>query len=309
MVATNGHNHAFQGDTGRAQARTTIVMVLTGLMMLAEIVAGSVFKSMALLADGWHMGTHMTAFLIAVIAYSFASRNRHNPRFSFGTGKIGVLGGYTSSILLVVVAAVMCFESVRRLLNPEDIRFGEALIIAVVGLIVNIASALILKDDEGHTHGQGEGHAHAGAAALSHRHDKNLRAAYIHVIADAFTSVTAIAALILGLLWGITWIDSVMGLLGCAVILAWAYGILKDTTAILTDYLPAECDLVDEISKAVAGLGDAHVVDLHVWQVSPGKYAAIVAIETQNPRPTEDYYRLMKMHEELVHVSIQVSRG
>ncbi|MDP3176862.1 MAG: CDF family Co(II)/Ni(II) efflux transporter DmeF, partial [Spirochaetaceae bacterium] len=264
---------------------------------------------MALLADGWHMGTHMAAFLIAVIAYSFASRNRDNPRFTFGTGKIGVLGGYTSSILLVVVAAVMCFESVKRLLNPEAIRFGEALIIAVVGLIVNVASALILKDDEGQTHGHGEGRAHSQGSHLSHRHDKNLRAAYIHVIADAFTSVTAISALVLGLIGGITWIDSVMGLLGSAVILAWAYGILKDTTAILIDYLPAECDLVDEISKAFAGLGDAPIVDLHVWQVSPGKYAAIVAIETQNPRPVEDYYRLVEVHEELVHVSIQVSRG
>jgi cation diffusion facilitator family transporter len=268
-------------------------------MMVVEIAAGTVFGSMALLADGWHMSTHMTAFLIAVLAYGFARKHRDDPRFAFGTGKIGVIGGYTSSILLLVVAAVMIYESVARLLHPATIRFGEALAVAVVGLAVNGVSALILKDAAPHSHGHGHGHAHE---------DKNLRAAYVHVIADAFTSVTAITALVLGLMFGITWVDSIMGFLGSLVIMSWAYGIIRETTLVLTDYLPKDCDLVDEITTTINAVGDAEISDLHVWQVSPGKYAAIVSIEADSPWTVEEYTALIAVHEELVHLTVQVEK-
>ena len=289
--------HIFHGDSRKAESRTRIVMFLTGAMMVLEIIAGSVFKSMALLADGWHMSTHMTAFLIAVIAYRVAEKNRTNPRFSFGTGKIGVLGGYSSSILLIVVAIVMIYESVLRFLHPAIIEFGQALVIAVVGLAVNLISALILKDGEVE-HGHAHGHAH--------QHDKNLKAAYVHVIADAFTSVTAIFALVVGLLFGVGWIDSLMGILGSIVILAWAFGIIRDTVVILTDYLPKGSDLDAVIRAAIETLPQTKIHDLHIWQISSGKYAAIIAIESAKPLPVDEYYKLVNMHEELVHVSIQV---
>lgn len=299
--------HVFHDDTKRAESRTRIVMFLTATMMVVEIAAGSLFRSMALLADGWHMSTHTVAFLIAVVAYRLAEKHRHDPRFSFGTGKIGVLGGFTSSILLLVVAAAMIYESVLRFLHPVAIAFGEALVIAVVGLAVNLLSALILKDgggEAGHHHGRGAGHSQGAA----HGADKNLKAAYIHVIADAFTSVTAILALLLGLLYGIRWIDSLMGILGSLVIIAWAFGIIRETVLVLTDYLPKDSDLDAEIRGALGALPGTVIHDLHIWQLCPGKFAAIVALEAAEPRPLEDYYGLVDRHEELVHLTIQVNR-
>jgi cation diffusion facilitator family transporter len=255
---------------------------------------------MALLADGWHMSTHMTAFLIAVIAYWMARKHRDNPRFSFGTGKIGVLGGFTSSILLLVVAAVMIYESVNRLLAPSPIQFGDALIVAVIGLLVNVASAFILRDSHDHDHGHGQGDSH------HHDHDKNLKAAYLHVIADAFTSVTAIVALLLGYFFGIIWIDAVMGFIGSVVIIVWAFGMIRDTVTILVDYFPASSDLSEEIHKAFDPLAGTKINDLHIWQVASGKFAAIISLEAEQPLTLEEYHRLVDMHEELVHVSIQV---
>lgn len=290
--------HDYQPSTGKAEFRTKIVMILTGAMMIAEIMAGTIFNSMALLADGWHMSTHMTAFLIAVIAYWMARKHRDNPRFSFGTGKIGVLGGFTSSILLLVVAAAMIHESVDRLLAPSPIQFDDALIVAVIGLVVNVASAFILRDSHDHGHGHSGDH--------THDHDKNLKAAYLHVIADAFTSVTAIIALLLGYFFGIIWIDAVMGFLGSIVIIIWAFGMIRDTVTILIDYFPKSSDLEEEIHKAFDPLDSTKINDLHLWQVASGKFAAIISIETDQPKAIEDYHHLVDMHEELVHVSIQV---
>lgn len=288
------HNeHAFQGNTEKAEKRTMIVMIMTGSMMIIEIIAGSIFKSMALLADGWHMGTHMTAFLIAVIAYYYARKYRSNPRFSFGTGKIGVLGGFSSSLLLIVVAVVIIYESIQRLLNPANIRFTEALIVAIIGLIVNLISASLLKDE----------HSHSGH---DHLHDKNLRAAYLHVVADAFTSVMAIIALLCGLFLNIKWIDSLMGFVGSIVILIWAYGILKDTIVVLVDYIPKSCDLIEEIKKAIETDEETKIIDLHIWQVAAEKYAAIISIYAKNPKKVEEYFKVVNIHEELVHVSIEV---
>jgi cation diffusion facilitator family transporter len=293
-------SHAFQESTDRAELKTKIVMALTGLMMVAEIAAGTAFKSMALLADGWHMSTHLSAFLIAVLAYSFARRNKDNKRFTFGTGKIGVLGGFASSILLFVVAAVMIKESVGRLLNPAAIDYRDALIVAAVGFLVNLASALILKDEGGHSRGSGHGHGH------SHSHDTNLKAAYLHVIADAFTSVTAIVALLLGWILGIGWVDAAMGFVGSFVIIAWAAGMVRETVVILIDYFPESSDLEDEIRKAFAAAGGAAIEDLHVWQVAAGKFAAIISVSAKEPRTADEYYELVRMHEELVHVTVQV---
>lgn len=287
-------SHDFRGNTERAEARTLIVMVLTAFMMAAEIGAGTLFKSMALLADGWHMGTHMSAFLIAVIAYAAARKNRSNKRFSFGTGKIGVLGGFTSSILLFIVAAVMAKDSVERLFAPETVNYRDALIVAVVGFAVNVASAFILKDA-----GEGQG-------GHSHGHDKNLKAAYLHVVADAFTSVTAIAALLAGDFLGLGWADAAMGFLGSAVIIAWAFGMAKETAVVLVDYVPKSSDLEEEIVKAFSSLEDTAINDLHVWQVAEGKFAAIVSISARRPKKASEYHELLSSHEELVHLSVQV---
>lgn len=293
------YSHVFEENTETAEFRTKIVMVLTGAMMIAEIIAGTLYKSMALLADGWHMSTHLAAFLIAVIAYEISRKNRDNKKFTFGTGKVGVLGGFASSILLLVVACAMIYESVNRLVHPAIIQFGEALIVACLGLAVNVISAFILKGKPSHA-----GHHHGHSSD-----DKNFKAAYLHVVADAFTSVTAIVALIVGLRFGIGWIDPLMGLLGSMVIIGWAIGIIKETVIILVDYTPQSSDLIDEITKAFSALSDTRISDLHVWQVSSGKFSAIISIEAKNPKKTEEYYSLVNMHEELVHVTIQISEN
>lgn len=289
-------SHNFQENTEKAEVKTKIVMVLTAIMMIVEIVAGALFNSMALLADGWHMSTHMCAFIIAVIAYSFARKNQCNKNFSFGTGKIGVLGGFASSILLLVVAGTMINESIARLFNPSEIQFEDALLVAIAGFGVNIVSAFILKDSGHLPHDSGH----------AHHHDKNLKAAYLHVITDAFTSITAIIALLVGYFAGIAWIDSVMGLLGSVIIIIWAIGIIMETAVILVDYMPKSCDLEQEITKAFRGIENTKINDLHIWQVAADKYATIISIEAKKPKKLQEYYDLVKMHDELVHVSIQV---
>ena len=293
------HQHDFQPSTDRAELRTRIVMVLTGLMMVVEITAGTLFHSMALLADGWHMSTHLAAFLIATVAYSFARKNRTNPRFTFGTGKVGVVGGFASSILLMVVAVAMVAESLNRLFHPATIDFLDALVVAVIGLVVNLVSAVLLKDDHPHQHSH-------GPAGHSHDHDKNLKAAYIHVVADAFTSVTAIFALLIGLFFGIVWIDALIGLLGSAVIISWAINILRDTFTVLVDAVPPTTDLVEEIHRGIEGDGTTKIVDFHLWQLAPGRFGAIVAVESAHPKTLEEYQASVAMHEELVHMSIEI---
>lgn len=291
-------NHDFQGNTKNAEFRTKIVMFLTASMMIVEIVSGIIFNSMALLADGWHMSTHMSAFLIAVIAYAFARKNKDNRRFTFGTGKIGVLGGFTSSILLLIVAVIMIKESIDRLMNPTEIQFLDALIVAGIGLLVNVVSAFILKDSKEHSHSHSQDHSH----------DSNLKAAYLHVVADAFTSVTAIIALLIGFFYGIKWIDSIMGFVGSIVILIWAYGMIKDTVSVLVDYFPKKSDLEEEINKAINEIGDTRIDDLHIWQIATGKYASIISLSSKKPKDINEYYNSINKHEELVHISIQINK-
>ena len=270
------------------------MIAITGTMMVLEIAVGLLSHSMALLADGWHMSTHVTAFLITAAAYYFTKRHASDLRFSFGTGKIGVLGGFASAIVLSVVALLMAGESVHRMFVPLSIHFNEAIGIACLGLMANLGCAILLKDD--HVHSHGDHH---------HHDDLNLRAAYLHVLADAFTSMLAIVALTSGKFFGWTWLDSVVGIVGSAVVFSWAYSLLRDTSGILLDRTPMSSDLPDEIRKAIESDGDSVVTDLHVWQVGAGKFAAIVSLVAHETRPCENYRARLREHEELVHVTIE----
>jgi|ERR1043166_617260 cation diffusion facilitator family transporter len=293
------HSHEFGGHSSWAERRTRIVIGITAAMMVIEIAAGTVFNSMALLADGWHMSTHVAAFLITAVAYHLTRRHGANPRFSFGTGKIGVLGGFTSAVVLAMVAVLMAGESAHRLFAPVSIQFNQAIGVAVAGLIVNLVCALLLK--EGHSHEHGDGRHH-------HHRDLNLRSAYVHVLADALTSVTAIFALTAGKFLGWSWLDALVGIVGSSVVGAWAYSLVRDTSGILLDRTPETSDLPEEIRRAVESDGDALIVDLHVWQVGSGKFAAIVSIVAREPKAAEAYRGLLREHEELVHLTVEVQR-
>src|SRR5438270_4819936 len=286
--------HDFVPDFSHAERRTRIVIGVTAAMMVVEIVAGLMSHSMALLADGWHMSTHVLAFLITAVAYYFARTQAGNARFSFGTGKIGVLGGFTSAVVLAIVAFLMAGESVRRLFVPLEIHFNEAIGIACIGLLVNLGCALLLADRH---------HEHDGGSA--HQHDLNLRAAYLHVLADAFTSVLAIVALTGRKFFGWAWLDPVVVLVGSGVVFSWAYTLLRDTSGILLDRTPPSSDLPEEIRRAVESDGDSLVTDLHVWQVGTGKFAAIVSIVAHRPKSSDEYRELLRGHGELAHLTIE----
>jgi cation diffusion facilitator family transporter len=290
------HSHDFAFDSAVAERRTRIVIAITASMMLVEIVVGFTSNSMALLADGWHMGTHVTAFVITALAYYFSRRHSSNPLHSFGTAKIGVLGGFASAVILSVVAALMAAESVHRFFEPLSIQFNEAIAIAVLGLLVNVICALVLvrHGDDDHSHG-----------SQPHHHDLNLRAAYLHVLADAFTSVTAIAALTAGKFFGWALLDPLVGIIGSGVVVSWSYTLIRDTSGILLDRTPESSDLPDAIRRAVESDGDSLVTDLHVWQVGVGKFAAIVSIVAHERRTADDYRDRLREHAELVHVTIE----
>lgn len=292
------HSHVFLGERhDRNARRTMLVIALTTAMMVIEIVAGTIYGSMALVADGWHMSTHAAAMLIAALAYVFARRQAHNPRFTFGTGKVGDLAAFASAVILAIVAIYIGWESVARLMNPVAISFHEAAIIAVVGLAVNLASAWLLHDG-GH-HGHDHGHAH------DHGHDNNLRAAYVHVLADALTSVLAIFALVMGAIYGLQWIDPAMGIVGAVVIARWSWTLIRDAGRVLVDYVPSGEDLPDEIREAVETDRDV-ITDLHVWQVGPGHHAAIVALKSSAPATPESYKSKLAHIHDLSHVTIEV---
>lgn len=277
-----GHDHVFLGQNHeRNEKRVWMVIALTTVMMVAEIVAGHWFGSMALTADGWHMSTHAGAMLISALAYLYARREARNPRFTFGTGKFGDLAGFASAIVLAVVALLIAVESAMRLVNPVEIDFNQAILVAVIGLVVNLVSAVLLKDDHHHDHDHGHGHAqgsHAHHGHGSHAHhgehgakggrDNNLRAAYLHVLADALTSVLAIVALLLGKWNGWSFLDPAMGIVGGLVIARWSWGLVRSTATTLLDALPQADDLPQEIRQSVETEED-RITDLHVWQVGP----------------------------------------
>ncbi|HZG27598.1 MAG TPA: CDF family Co(II)/Ni(II) efflux transporter DmeF [Ensifer sp.] len=306
------HDHVFLGEAHqRNEKRTWIVIAVTATMMVIEIVAGNVYGSMALVADGWHMSTHAAAMLIAALAYFYARRHATNPRFTFGTGKLGDLAGFTSAIVLAMIALLIAWESVMRLRAPVAINFREAILIAVLGLAVNLVCAWLLKDDHhhhGHSHGHDHGHDHHDGGHDHHGHggkDQNLRAAYVHVLADAFTSVLAIVALTLGSLYGWSWLDPVMGVVGSLVIANWSWSLIRDTGATLLDYVPEDEDLPEEIRQIVTREG-ADIVDLHVWQLGPGHHGAIVSILADHPKAPSYYREKLAVIHDLSHVTVEV---
>mgnify|MGYP000877141568 CR=1 FL=1 len=303
------HNHIFDTGNPAAEKGTRLVMWITLAMMVIEIVAGYVFNSMALLADGWHMSSHALAIGLSAFAYAAARRYSSDPRFAFGTWKIEILAGYTSAIFLVGVAGSMLFQSVERILAPEPIHYAEALVVAAIGLVVNVVCAMILgKAHDHHDHGQRHDH-HAGHDDHHHHGDLNLKAAYIHVVADAATSVLAIAALAGGWFYGWSWLDPVMGIVGAILVGVWAKNLMIDTGKVLLD---REMDhpVVSEIREAVETgpeISGTRCTDLHVWRVGKGSYACAISLVTHDPALTAARVRgQLAVHEEIVHVTVEI---
>ena len=312
-LAANGweHSHVFDDGNPLAERNTLLAVVLTAAMMVVEIVGGWIYNSMALLADGWHMSSHALALGLAVAAYVAARRLAADGRFAFGTWKIEVLGGYSSSILLLLVAGLMLYQSIERLITPATIHYDQAIAIGIVGLLVNLACAWLLRGGHHHEHGQGHGHGHGHGHDESHgdaHGDLNLRAAYMHVVADAATSVLAIVALFGAKLWGADWLDPVMGIVGAGLVAVWAYGLLRDSGRVLLD-AEMNAPVVEEIREVIAESPiKARICDLHVWRVGKGKYACIVSLATEEDVQPDYFKAQLRIHEELVHISVEVNR-
>jgi cation diffusion facilitator family transporter len=293
------HDHVFLGERhAENERRTWFVVAITAAMMIAEIAGGSIFGSMALLADGWHMATHAAALGIAGLAYLCARQQVRNPRFAFGTGKFGDLAAFASAIILTLIAAQIAYESAVRIVHPVPIAYGEAIVIATLGLAVNLFSAWLLRGDDhhhGHDHADGDHH---------HHHDNNLRAAYVHVLADAATSVMAIAALLAAMYAHWAWVDPVVGIIGSLIIASWAYRLIRNAGAVLLDVAPAG-GAADAIRQRLETDGD-RVTDLHLWQVGPGHCAAVVSVITDHPLAPSAYKRRLAGVPNLSHVTVEV---
>jgi cation diffusion facilitator family transporter len=311
------HSHVFLGEGHqRSERKTWFVVALCSAMMIAEIAGGLLFGSIALVADGLHMSTHAGALLLAALAYSLARKYAHDPRFTFGTGKLGDLAGFTSAIILAMIAILIGYESVSRLFDPVPIHFAEAIPIAGVGLAVNIASAWLLSGgDHGHSHGhpqsreahhhdaaqEGPEHGHASA-----RRDNNMQAAVVHVLADALVSALVIAGLLLAQSFGWLWMDPLAGIVGACVIASWSYGLIRDTGAILIDMNP-DRRMAENIRDVIESDGD-RLTDLHLWRLGPGHLGAIIAVRTHRPRGPEHYRARLARFRPLSHVTIEVER-
>ncbi len=290
------HDHDFTIKNSKGERRTQFVLIITAITMIVEIVAGSVYGSMALLADGWHMGTHVAAFVISIFAYRYTRRYADSPVYTFGTGKVNVLGGFASAVALAVVALVMVTESLQRIITPQAIHFNEAIAVAFLGLIVNLVSAFLLRD--GHDHG-----THPGA---DHHHDHNLTAAYVHVLADALTSLLAIIALFSGKFLGWNQLDPIMGIVGAVIITRWSFGLITQTAPILLDASIGN-EEQDRIRTAVEQDSDAKISDLQVWKVGANHYAAIISLVTHFPKKAEHYKKLLSEFSQLSHLTIEVN--
>jgi cation diffusion facilitator family transporter len=309
-MSTTSHSHVFLGEGhDKNERRTWAVIVLCAVMMVAEIVGGLLFGSIALVADGLHMSTHASALLLAALAYRYARRHAEDPRFSFGTGKLCDLAGFSSAIVLLMIAFLIGYEAVARLVAPVPISFNEAIPIAVLGLIVNVASALLLGG--GHDHGHDHSHEHSHDHPHEHAHgkahrDNNMRAAVIHVLADAVVSVLVIAGLLLGRTFGWLFMDPLAGLVGAAVIASWSYGLIRDTGAILLDMNP-DRGMAERVRATIERDGD-RLEDLHLWRLGPGHLGAILSVVTTKPRDADHYRRLLRHFRNLSHVTVEVQQ-
>ena len=304
------HDHNYTIFNKKGERRTRLVLVLTFLTMALEIAAGIIFGSMALLADGWHMGTHVAAFMITLYAYRYSRRHANDQTFAFSSGKVGVLGGFASSVALGVVALMMLIESGERILTPRHIQFDHALMVAGFGLFINFICALLLKDSH-HHHDHGHSHDHD-----HHHHDHNLRAAYFHVLADALTSVLAIIALYSGKYYGWHWLDPAMGVVGALIIARWSLSLMKETSPVLLDESIA-LKHKTAIKEIIEEDADNRIADLHIWRVGPEHYAAIISVVSHHPKEPDYYKRLLKdtadlkqrkIMRKLVHLTVEVHR-
>jgi cation diffusion facilitator family transporter len=304
------HDHVFLGEKhDRHERRTWLVVALTATMMVVEIVAGSIFGSMALVADGWHMSTHAAALTISALAYYFARKHATDPRFSFGTGKFGELAGFASALILAVVALLIAYESLTRLLGPVQIHFAEATTVAFIGLIVNLISAWMLFDEDhhhDHERHHGDKHDHEGHAHDHHHHghDTNIRAAYLHVLADLLTSVLAIIALLAGRFLGWAWLDPLIGILGAIVIAKWSWGLLLTAGGVLLDMVPNP-RLAGSVRERLE-VGSDRVADLHLWRLGPGHTGVTASIVSHDPLRPAAYKERLAGIDGLSHVTIEV---
>ena len=308
------HSHVFLGhDHERAERRTWVVIILCTVMMVAEIVGGALFGSLALIADGLHMSTHAGALLLAALAYTFARKYAEDSSFTFGTGKFGDLAGYSSAIVLAMIALLIAYEAISRFLDPVPIAFNEAIPIAALGLLVNIASAWLLAGGHHHEHGHSHGHSHDHDHDDDHDHDhaddrhhrdNNMRAAIVHVMADAAVSVLVIVGLLLARSFGWLWMDPLAGFIGALVIASWSVALIRDTGAILLDRMP-DPGMAEKVRHAVEGEGD-RVTDLHLWRLGPGHLGAIVSVATSAPREAAHYRQRLAHFHDLSHVTVEV---
>jgi len=293
------HDHVFDQDQKRAgEKRTLLIVLLTAVMMVVEIAAGLIYGSMALLADGLHMASHATALGIAVFAYVISRRLAADQRFSFGAGKINSLAGFASAVMLLGFALVMVIESTDRLINPLSIAFDQALVVAVLGLVVNGVSAWVLISTP-HEHGHAHSHDH---------HDHNLRAAYLHVLADAVTSLLAIVALLAGKYMGAMWLDPAMGIVGATLVARWSYGLICDTSRILLDS-QADSHRISALRESMEENSSDRVTDLHIWSIGHGIFAAEIAIVSADPKTPDQYKSLIPSKLNIVHATVEVHRN
>ncbi|MBV8753881.1 MAG: CDF family Co(II)/Ni(II) efflux transporter DmeF [Hyphomicrobiales bacterium] len=295
------HAHVFLGEKhDRHERRTWFVVALTAATMVAEVTGGTLFGSMAVVADGVHMSTHVAALAIAALAYRFARRHAADARFSFGTGKLGELAAFASALILLLIALIIAYESMTRFFNPVAIRYTEAIAVAWIGLTVNLISAWLLSDEDHH-----HSHAHDNDDDDHHHsHDHNIRAAYIHVLADAVTSVLAIGGLLMGRFYGLAWMDALVGIVGAGVIISWGLGLMRSSGAVLLDVVPSR-GLADRVRGRLEVGGD-RVADLHLWRLGPGHAGVIASVVTEHPQPPENYKSRLAGIGGLSHVTIEV---
>jgi cation diffusion facilitator family transporter len=323
-IAKWQHTHIFGQDQIKSgERRTLLVIIMTGLMMVAELVAGIIFGSMALTADGIHMGSHMVGLGITFLAYIYARKYANDQRFSFGTGKVNAFAGYTSAMILVFIALFMVYESVVRIISPVKIQYNQAIIVAVIGLVINGVSMLILGE-KGHTHANGDPeHGTHNHAVHDHEHedheqepmhdhvhvgsgeDHNLKAAYLHVLADAMTSVLAIVALLTAKYFGLVWMDPVMGIVGAFMVIRWSVGLIQGTSKVLLDH-QSPLDVRNRVTSILESYKDTKVFDLHMWSIGPGIYSSEISLITKYPDSPNKYKTLIPKDTGVVHATVEV---